>query len=87
MQLRSCTLFYEVLANALDQHLLGRCTTTHVELAADGTITVTDDGPGIAVANGTAALDRLLTTISVAPTVDGHRPHVISRPMASAFAW
>lgn len=50
-------LVYEVLGNALDQHLLGCCTAAHVELAADGTITVTDDGPGFRLTWSTTGED------------------------------
>ena len=42
-------LVLEVLANAYDQYLGGRCSRIHVDFAADGTIAITDDGPGISV--------------------------------------
>ena len=68
----------EVLANALDQHLAGRCSRVAIEIAADGTIAIADDGPGFAAdgADGLPPLDELLTRLSRRPTVDGHRPHI-----------
>jgi DNA gyrase subunit B len=68
----------EVVANACDQHLAGRCTRIGIELAADGTITVEDDGPGIPVQGGERlpALEIVLARRFDEPTADGHRPHV-----------
>ena len=39
----------EIVANSYDQHLAGRCSKIAVEIAADGTVTVEDDGPGLPV--------------------------------------
>jgi hypothetical protein len=39
-------MLLEVVGNALDQHLLGRCTAIQVEVD-DDVITVRDDGPGL----------------------------------------
>ncbi|HVV84240.1 MAG TPA: ATP-binding protein [Kofleriaceae bacterium] len=71
-------LVLELVGNAFDLHLAGRCSTIELELDADGTITVRDDGPGLPADGRGAqpALDTLLTTPSGQPTVDGHRPHV-----------
>lgn len=68
----------EVVANACDQHFAGRCSMIDVDVAANGTITVTDDGPGMPArgGDGLPAIDILLTRRSERPTVDGHRPHV-----------
>src|SRR5262249_30016504 len=68
----------DVVANACDQHFAGRCATIDIEVAAGGTITVIDDGPGIPAHGGSGMppLDLLLTRRSERPTVDGHRPHV-----------
>ncbi len=70
-------LVLELLANAYDHHLGGRCSRAAIEIAADGTITVEDDGPGFVAegSNGVPPLLQLLTTRSTTPTVDGHRPH------------
>lgn len=68
-------LVLEVVANAYDQYLADRCTAMGVELDADGTITVIDNGPGIRL-DDALPLDQLLTTVSNLPTVDGHHPHM-----------
>jgi len=71
-------LVLEVLANACDQHFAGRCSTIDIDVAANGTITIVDDGAGLQVhgGNGAPPIDILLTQRSERPTVDGHRPHV-----------
>ncbi len=71
-------LVLEVVANAYDPYMVGRCSSIGLAIAADGTITVEDDGPGIAVGGGDGMppLDVMLTQLSTRPTVDGHRPHV-----------
>jgi DNA gyrase subunit B len=68
----------EVIANACDQHFAGRCSMIEIDVAANGTITVADDGPGMPVhgGNGLPPIDVLLTRHSHRPTIDGHRPHV-----------
>jgi DNA gyrase subunit B len=67
----------EVLANSYDQYLHGRCRSVDIRIAADGTVTVEDDGPGIAAGGGELPpLEELLTRRVEKPTVDGHRPHV-----------
>jgi DNA gyrase subunit B len=69
-------MLLEVLANSYDQYLAGRCSRVSIEIAANGTITIEDDGPGIG-ADGVARLplEQLLGHKSDRPTVDGHRPH------------
>ena len=42
-------LIYEIVDNAVDEHLAGYCNTIHVILEADGSATVSDDGRGIPV--------------------------------------
>src|ERR1043166_885656 len=71
-------LLLELVANAYDQHITGACSSIDLEVAADGTITIEDDGPGIPAAGGRGfpPLHELLTRRVDRPTVDGHRPHV-----------
>jgi len=68
----------ELVANACDQHFAGSCSSVDIDIAANGAITVADDGPGILVrgGNGVPPVDVLLTQRSERPTADGHRPHV-----------
>src|ERR1700736_1172230 len=72
------SLVLEVVANALDQWLVGRCKRIAVHIDSDGLITIEDDGPGLQANGGDSVppLAALLEEISVRPTVDGHRPHV-----------
>jgi DNA gyrase/topoisomerase IV subunit B len=42
-------LVFEVLGNAFDQYLAGRCSRVEIVVDADGTVMVTDDGPGLSV--------------------------------------
>ena len=42
-------LIYEIVDNAVDEHLAGFCSEVHVTLEADGSCTVTDNGRGIPV--------------------------------------
>src|SRR3569832_945475 len=71
-------LILGVIANAYDHHLAGRCSNISMTIAADGTVSVEDDGPGFCSAGGDGLppLDTILTQLSTMPTVDGHRPHV-----------
>lgn len=72
-------LLLEVLANAVDEHLAGRCTCIDVTMQADGSLSVSDDGTGISVEvdeHGTPWLESVLTTLHNTPTADGHAPHV-----------
>ncbi len=42
-------LIYEIMDNAVDEHLAGYCSTIRVTLEADGSATVSDNGRGIPV--------------------------------------
>ena len=82
---RSAThqLVWEVLANAVDEHLAGRCTRIELTLHADGSVSVRDDGAGISLdvdESGTPWVERVLTTRHFTATADGHAPHVHLRP-------
>jgi DNA gyrase subunit B len=71
-------MILEVLGNAIDQHLLGRCKRIAIAFDDDRMVTVEDDGPGIEV-KGTKVLppiEKLLTENLGRPSVDGHQPHV-----------
>jgi DNA gyrase/topoisomerase IV subunit B len=71
-------LVWEVVGNAVDLYLAGRCTRIALTLLRDGTVRVEDDGPGLPVvgADGTPFLVRALTELHDAPTKDGHPVHV-----------
>lgn len=62
----------EVLSNAIDQHLAGAATFADVRVAPDGTVTVEDDGAGLAPEQ----ITRTFTQLHTGPTLDGHHPHV-----------
>ena len=59
-------LIYEIVDNAVDEHLAGFCTEIHVTLEADGSATVEDNGRGIPVgmhAQGVSAERVVYTTL------------------------
>lgn len=59
-------LIYEIVDNAVDEHLAGYCNLIHVTLEADGSATVSDDGRGIPVGmhkKGMSAERLVLTTL------------------------
>lgn len=71
-------LVYEVLANAIDLYLVGRCRSIELTLVGDGTVRIKDDGPGVPIVgeDGSPLLVRALTELHDAPTKDGHPVHV-----------
>ncbi|MPZ53509.1 MAG: DNA topoisomerase (ATP-hydrolyzing) subunit B, partial [Acidimicrobiia bacterium] len=60
-------LIWEVMDNSVDEAMAGECTKIEVVIAADGTVTVTDNGRGIPVEklakNKKSALTTVLTTL------------------------
>lgn len=59
-------LVYEIVDNAVDEHLAGYCSKIHVTLEADGSATVEDNGRGIPVgmhAKGVTAERVVLTML------------------------
>nr|WP_303242380.1 DNA gyrase subunit B [uncultured Blautia sp.] len=59
-------LIYEIVDNAVDEHLAGYCSLIHVVLEKDGSCTVTDNGRGIPVdmhEKGVSAERLVFTTL------------------------
>ena len=59
-------LIYEIVDNAVDEHLAGFCSEIHVTLEKDGSATVVDNGRGVPVgmhAKGMSAARLVYTTL------------------------
>ena len=70
-------LIYEIVDNAVDEHLAGYCSRIHVVLEKDGSCTVEDNGRGIPVdmhAKGISAERLVFTTLHAGGKFD--IPHI-----------
>ena len=73
------SLALEVVANALDQVVLGHADRITVAFPAGNEVIVSDNGAGFPVRpnpDGTSFLTDMFTVVRLTPTADGHRPHV-----------
>jgi DNA gyrase subunit B len=72
-------LVWELIANVLDQVIARRASRIELVMHADGSVSVTDDGPGFAAEQtlGDAPLlEAIFTRPHDTPTADGHAPHL-----------
>lgn len=68
-------LIYEIVDNAVDEHLAGYCTRITVILEADGSATVSDNGRGIPVGmheKGISAERLVFTTLHAGGKFDNN---------------
>ncbi|MCR5100885.1 MAG: DNA gyrase subunit B [Butyrivibrio sp.] len=68
-------LIYEIVDNAVDEHLAGYCSQIHVSLEADGSATIEDNGRGIPVgmhAKGITAERVVLTVLHAGGKFDNN---------------
>jgi DNA gyrase subunit B len=70
-------LVWELVANSVDEHLAGRCSSIRVVIERDGSLVVEDDGRGfpLHIIDGKSFAEHALTTLHFTPTKDGHAPH------------
>ena len=78
-------LIYEIVDNAVDEHLAGYCSDIWVTLEADGSCTVKDNGRGIPVelhAKGVSAERVVLATLHAGGKFDNNS-YKTSAPFAT----
>ncbi|MEG4961895.1 MULTISPECIES: ATP-binding protein [unclassified Microcoleus] len=75
-------LVYEVVDNSIDEALAGYCTRIEVDLNADGSVTVTDNGRGIPTEihskTGKSFLETVFTVVHFAGRRDSHDGYKVS---------
>lgn len=76
-------LLWEVVANSIDEHLLGHASRLRVSLERD-LVEIEDNGRGLPVEDDPyreqPLLQTILTVLHAGPTRDGHVPHVHVAP-------
>ncbi|MCR5282428.1 MAG: DNA gyrase subunit B, partial [Lachnospiraceae bacterium] len=68
-------LIYEIVDNAVDEHLAGFCSEIHVTLEADGSATISDNGRGIPIdlhEKGVSAERLVFTTLHAGGKFDNN---------------
>ena len=60
-------LVYEIVDNSVDEFMAGHCSCVDIQILADGTVRIEDDGRGIPVdthaATGISAVETVMTTL------------------------
>lgn len=78
-EMAALNLVYEVLSNAVDEHLAGRATRIDIEVSAREALVV-DNGAGFDPDSGSRPQFDVFTDLHFTGTRDGHSPHVHCSP-------